>query len=269
MNLIQQVIHLLTHGRSDHPATLASIDEELFEDRERSYGSFELRKNQPWYLLTATGLVLSSVLAVVFVPIWMGWHLPKTQQRTIRTCAYPIPLPLDNRIAAQGQMISCNLLPKAKLKRVHYTLPLPTPENELLMDAEMDQEMKEFNPTGEELGNVWKDCNGCEEEATSKAPGIQEFVFVDQEPIPINLSKVQQQIPFPAGYPSGRVVVRVLVDEEGNTIKHVFIGNSEPLLMEALSPYLGSLKWKPAVQEGKVIPFWVNIPFVFRGMASR
>ncbi|MEM7369169.1 MAG: energy transducer TonB [Bacteroidota bacterium] len=245
MNLIQQLFHLLTYGRSENPTSLASLDEEVFADREQSYGSFELRKNQHWYLLTATGLVLSSVLAIVFVPIWMGWNLPNKVKRHSTASITPW---IEQHHSSTYDFHTFDVFPPEERYICGTSILAMTYADHLPFSAPLYSEDMVDEPV---------------------APSIHEFIFADQEPIPLNLPQVQEQIPFPAGYPSGRVVVRVLVDTEGNTVKHVFISNSDPLLIEALSPYLGTLKWKPAIQEGKEIPFWVNIPFVFRGIAGK
>jgi TonB family protein len=99
-------------------------------------------------------------------------------------------------------------------------------------------------------------------------PDINAFIFAEQEPEPTNMAEIRQLI----GYPpeaveqniEGQVVVRVLVDENGKYIKHKTIVKGDPLLTSAVEARVDKLEFSPAVQGGKNIKFWVNIPFSFK-----
>jgi protein TonB len=105
------------------------------------------------------------------------------------------------------------------------------------------------------------------EEPKKKEPDINAFVFVQEEPKPINMDEVQAAV----GYPTvardadieGVVVVRVLVDEYGNYRKHRIIKTAHPVLSEAVESKIKMLRFTPAIQGGKPIAFWVNVPFRF------
>lgn len=99
--------------------------------------------------------------------------------------------------------------------------------------------------------------------------GIDGFVPVMQEPTPINMDSVVQVI----GYPrkavrkniQGQVIVRIMVDESGQYLKHQIIRPVHPILDEAIEAELPSLRFTPAIDaDGQAIKFWVNIPFNFR-----
>ncbi|MEM6344302.1 MAG: TonB family protein [Bacteroidota bacterium] len=104
--------------------------------------------------------------------------------------------------------------------------------------------------------------------AQNETPGINEFIFVDEEPKPTNLSEVRQAI----GYPEmaiqqnlqGNVVVRVLVDTTGDYLDHSVIASAHPVLGKAVEDRIAELKFSPAILKNKPIRFWVNIPFNFR-----
>lgn len=271
MNFIHSLLHLLKHGRSTQEIVYTSLDDELFAHRERAYGSYELRKNQSWYLLTATGLVLSSVLCLVFVPIWMGWHLPVIEKQSSRIIACPFgqippPPPPGPLIIPQGQMITCRLVPRKEIERVEFRIPQPASEVFLGKEENPATPTKPLQPTGIENGNTLQDCVDCKEESHSQFPEIHEFILVDEEPRPLNLSEIKRKIQFPHAHQSGRIVFRVLVDEKGKTVDHQVIRASEEIFIEAVAQHLDELRWTPALQEGRPIPFWVNIPFAFRGL---
>ncbi|MEL7340987.1 MAG: energy transducer TonB, partial [Bacteroidota bacterium] len=62
----------------------------------------------------------------------------------------------------------------------------------------------------------------------------------------------------------GNVVVRVLVDKRGNYDKHKIITQVHPILTKAVEEHIAKLQFTPAIQGGKPIKFWVNIPFNFK-----
>ncbi|MEL6592497.1 MAG: energy transducer TonB, partial [Bacteroidota bacterium] len=62
----------------------------------------------------------------------------------------------------------------------------------------------------------------------------------------------------------GNVVVRVLVDKRGNYDKHKIITQVHPILTKAVEEHISKLQFTPAIQGGKPIKFWVNIPFNFK-----
>lgn len=70
-------------------------------------------------------------------------------------------------------------------------------------------------------------------------PDPDQFILVDQEPTPLNLDEFNKKIGYPlllreAGI-IGKVVFRVLVDEEGNYVRHEVIKSPHPLLTAELN----------------------------------
>ena len=99
-------------------------------------------------------------------------------------------------------------------------------------------------------------------------PGINEYIFVEKEPAPINLKEIRETIGFPPAASElgleGSVIARVLVSDKGEYVKHKFIGKADTVLRSAVAEHIGGLKFEPALSEGKPVTFWVNVPFVFR-----
>ncbi|MEO0469368.1 MAG: TonB family protein [Bacteroidota bacterium] len=101
-----------------------------------------------------------------------------------------------------------------------------------------------------------------------KIPDVNEFVFADQEPDPQNLSEVREAI----GYPEearkanieGNVVVRILVDPDGNYVNHKLIAEADRSLGRAVELHVNKLRFTPAQVKGENIHYWVNIPFAFK-----
>ncbi|MEM6805223.1 MAG: TonB family protein, partial [Bacteroidota bacterium] len=104
--------------------------------------------------------------------------------------------------------------------------------------------------------------------AQDNEPGINDFIFVDKEPEPQNISEIRNAI----GYPEeainenieGTVVVRVLVDETGKYVKHEIVKEIHPALAKAVGDQVANINFTPAQQGEKAVKYWVNLPFPFK-----
>lgn len=99
-------------------------------------------------------------------------------------------------------------------------------------------------------------------------PEIDEFVYVDKEPVPVNLNEVRQSIEYPASAVEkgieGTVVVRVLVDQEGHYVKHQLVKSVSPELDAAVVARVSDLEFEPALKNEISLMYWFNVPFPFR-----
>ncbi len=99
-------------------------------------------------------------------------------------------------------------------------------------------------------------------------PDSKELVLVDAEPRPLNLAQIQQMIGYPDAAKKenlqGLVVVRVLVGQEGEYLRHEVIKDPTPILTQEVEKYLPALKMAPATKDGKPVNFWINVPFHFK-----
>ncbi|RMG24285.1 MAG: hypothetical protein D6730_12960, partial [Bacteroidetes bacterium] len=99
------------------------------------------------------------------------------------------------------------------------------------------------------------------------APGVHDFVFVTEEPEPLNLEEVRKLI----GYPmpaikrgiEGKIYCRILVDEKGHYVTHKFTRKAHPILMDAVNRHLAQLRFRPAYVYERPTSYWMNIPFEF------
>jgi len=99
-------------------------------------------------------------------------------------------------------------------------------------------------------------------------PGIDEFLITEREPRALNLDEVKKAIGYPliardAGI-EGTVVVRILVHKNGAYQRHELINAVHPILTRAVEAHISKLRFEPALQGGRTISYWVNIPFTFR-----
>ncbi len=94
-------------------------------------------------------------------------------------------------------------------------------------------------------------------------PQLHEFLLVNQEPIPLNISEILRNIGYPtlvheAGI-SLSAVFRILVDKDGSVMRIIGISGFQPWLPE-LGVQLRKLKFEPALKDGQPVRFWINIP---------
>ncbi|WNJ19605.1 energy transducer TonB [Pontibacter sp. G13] len=109
--------------------------------------------------------------------------------------------------------------------------------------------------------------------AQEEKPGINDFIFVDSEPVPTNLDQIRQQIGYPqAAVDSqieGVVIARVLVNQKGMPADHKIVKRVHPSLAKAVSDQIPLLKFTPAMLGGNPVMYWINIPFSFKMMTDR
>lgn len=93
------------------------------------------------------------------------------------------------------------------------------------------------------------------------------FQSVDKEPVPINVTEIAKQIQYPQTLKdkniSGRVIVRLLIDEKGKYVKHFVARSPDSLLTLEVEKVLPQFRCEPAMTRGKPVKCWVTIPFSF------
>ena len=264
----------------------ADLDQMVFEDRERGYGAFFLRKKYPLHLMIGTILIGFIALTGTFVPLLakqLGWVKEKEKvkfvQVKISMDELPPPPPMDEEKPPPPPPPK---VPPPQVKTVAFQIPEPVPEEEIDPDEPQTiatvEELQDApnlgfeNKEGDDAGVVFTgevDGDGdVPQVIVDNEPKIDEFISVEQEPAPVNMDDIQKLIGYPqiardAGI-QGQVVVRVLVDKKGRYSKHRIVKEIHPILAEAVEKHISKLNFTPAIQGGRPIKFWVNIPFNFK-----
>jgi TonB family protein len=92
-------------------------------------------------------------------------------------------------------------------------------------------------------------------------PGV--FIAVEVEPVLVTMEEpVYPDLAREAGV-SGDVLVRVLVGADG-FVTQAFVLVSVPMLDEAALTAARTAVFKPALQSGRPVPVWVNVPISFQ-----
>ena len=262
---------------------VANLDDMVFEDKERRFGAFFLRKNYPLHLFIATSLISLIVLTGTYGPLLADrYGFFAKEERRVREVKkivleeLPPPPPLNEDTPPPPPPPQA---PPPQVRTVEFRVPEPVPEEEAEENATMEEVQKlEEEPNfgaetkeGEDIGLPIGDLDGdgdVPEVIVDNDPGINEFISVEQEPVPVNIDDIKSLIGYPqiardAGI-QGQVVIRVLVDKTGNYDRHRIVKSVHPILDEAVEQHLSKLKFTPAIQGGRPIKFWVNIPFNFK-----
>jgi outer membrane biosynthesis protein TonB len=101
--------------------------------------------------------------------------------------------------------------------------------------------------------------------ATKNEPDPHAFILVECEPRPYNMTEIRTCI----GYPpiakkaeiEGKVILRVLIDEKGNYVRHIVYHDPHPILTKAVTDHISLLRCSPAIANGAPIKYWMTIPF--------
>ncbi len=263
----------------------ADLTEMVFEDRERRYGAYFLRKKYSLHLLIATTVALALLLVVVFAP-QIAFASEGDEHDNIRDTGIidladlpPPPLTEDDLPLPPPP-------PKPpipiQLQEIAFKIPDPKPVDEIEKEERIEEnnmldtvkavistKSVEGDPT-DIFNTIPGEGSGPPAVIQDEDPKVDDFVFVSEEPKTLNMDDVRKLIGYPdiardAGI-EGMVVVRVLVDEQGNYRKHKMIKKIHPILADAVEKNLHKLKFTPAIQGSKPIKFWVNIPFRFELM---
>ncbi|MCB0843259.1 MAG: hypothetical protein KDE26_08410 [Bacteroidetes bacterium] len=132
------ILNTFNHGwqaavKKYRSITSTSLDEMLFENREKEYGAYMLRKNYPWHLVTALTVVILVFLYLCFLPVFMGWlaKYRSPQPTGIKYVPKEISLHKEEK---KGFITpaSNTFMSKADLEgiRVYFQIPKPSVEVE-------------------------------------------------------------------------------------------------------------------------------------------
>jgi protein TonB len=104
-------------------------------------------------------------------------------------------------------------------------------------------------------------------EQNNRIPDEKEFIMADQRPQPVNLMDIKKAIGYPpiardAGI-EGEILINILINEEGNYMKHVVKTPGNALLVREIEKHVAQLRFTPAIRKQKAIKFWIIVPFKF------
>ncbi len=286
--------HNITENNVGVKVIYADLDELVFRNRNKEYGAYLLRKLEPKILRRATLIGVLAFLIAFSAPKIKNLieaNMPKEEVKKkkityaelgepppINKEEEPPPPPPPQKLPEPPKKASVKFVPPKVVEDEKVEEPEETIANvDTLQKVDPGLENVEGDPDavedidfGDVEGTGDAPVEVKEPEKKEEEPNPYEFVLVEKEPAPVNMDDIKQRIGYPpqakeAGI-EGIVTVRVLVDENGNYVKHIVLNSPHPILTKAVEKELPKLKFTPGIQAGKPIKVWVNIPFRFKLM---
>lgn len=243
------------------------FDEIIFENRNKEYGAYDLRKRY----LAATSI---SVLGVVAISITFVLILSFTMERETKAKnpdGIIIIIRTDPTLLDPNKIIPAEPeKPKPVSFRPVYTAPVVVEKvdsSDIVMPATGSLDSVKNRPV---------DAIIVSDEKTD--------AIIPVEPEPRNF--VEEMPTFPGGseallrlisasikYPQeavdngiqGRVTLRFVVSSDGSVKRVEILRGVHPVLDEEAIRVVSALpKWKPGKQNGKAVPVWFSVPVTFQ-----
>jgi protein TonB len=254
----------------------------LFEGRNKSYGGYELRRKYPTRMRNAGIIGISVIILAVAAPAIASLLKPKEKAAPVAmmkevTLAEPPPVdpkkpppPPPPAEPPPPVKPTVKFTPPVIKKDEEVKEDEKPPEQEELKDASAGVKTQEGDPNGIDPGIVDNPGTGTGVVEAPPPPKEEIFTYVEQMPeagfdINAYLSKTIQYPPSAReANISGRVVLKFVVDENGNigniqVVKGIGGGCDE----EAKRAVAAMPKWKPGKSNGKPVKVYFTLPVKF------
>lgn len=264
----------------------ADLDEIVFKSRNREYGSYALRKQINRRTLIGFIAASSFFITAMAMPAIIAALTPEEEVTAVakRKISYaeltepppidekkPPPPPPDATPPPPPQKAQVKFIPPTIVKDEEAKPEETIVSVDTFKKSNVDAGVKnvEGDPNALFLvGDAEGEGEGPVEIVEDKEPTPDDFIAVEKEPAPVNMENIKKAIQYPpslreAGI-TGKVILRILVDKEGNYNKHVVVRQAHPAFTTEVVKHLKDLKFTPGIQAGKPIKVWVTIPFDFK-----
>ncbi len=227
------------------------------------YGAYEMKAKYQRNFLSATGMTVGFVLAILLT-FWVIKMIQDDEQifvapTVIKTIADLGPPPTIVQKPPQVQVTQPNVaVPKVGIPTPVAEEDAPTDDVVLATKDELaDIVPPDIASSGD--GDIKVDIK---EEDYIPAPG--EFQALEQQPEIIkSILPEYPRFAKDAGL-EGKVIMWGLVDKDGNVIEtKPYKPSGTASLDEAAAKALMQYKFKPGIQNGRPVKCWVSVPFVF------
>jgi periplasmic protein TonB len=247
-----------------------SLDDIVFASREKSYGSYYLRKRYGKYLFFSFSVALGLVLIVCLSTLYESYRrLHEMQQMR----PYVLFEPQKNAINELSQNVVPPPPPPAKEYEDEASVKIVEEEPPII---KKQIEKDELDTTERRDSLLFQQSI----ESTVYGDGNPDLMYYEVEEMPQfpgGLAGLQAYISRNTMYPeeamrrriSGTVIVRFCIEADGTV--------SKIALSKAINPVLDSVsvqairrmpRWRPGRQHGKSVKVWYTIPINFVPMKS-
>lgn len=255
----------------------------IYEGRNKSYGSYELRRNYPkrvgkaMIFLAAVGIGIAAYGVVSNRPKTVTAPPPKPK---ITEMAMVEPPPIDPKTPPPPPPPA---EPPPPVKPTVKFTPPVIKKDEEVKETEKPPEMKELKDASAGVKTVEGDITGIDpgiidKPGTGTGTAVVEAappppaVFTSVEQMPEPTVDVQRWLAENVNYPDqareagieGRVVIKFVVSEDGSVTEAVVErGVNGSLDAEALRAVKRMPKWRPGKQNGKAVKVYYRVPVKF------
>jgi periplasmic protein TonB len=244
------------------------FDEIIFENRNKEYGAYNLRKS---YLATS-GLSLLGVLAsVTTLIIILSFTVEKETRARPVIDTFSIPPPEPTLFVPKNILPPDPEVPKPKVSAPMYTAP------EIVDKLEStDRGMASMGYIDSIINRPVDKVVSVEQVPDPVIPPDESIPYVSVQEMPVFpggnqtlLRFIAEAIKYPeeaaANGIQGRVTVSFVVSSDGSVKKVTVIQGIHPSLNEEAIRVVSSLpKWKPGRQNGKEVPVIFSVPVNFK-----
>jgi periplasmic protein TonB len=245
---------------------IPEFDEIIFENRNKAYGAYILRKN---YKSVASFSILAGVALVVILVLSLTVNpeevtaTPRTNQVVIiKTQAYKpdFEIPKPEKAPARIENLIRNLKPVVTDDTSKVTDYIPTVEEIIETNK---------NPDVNDTGRVYKEITN------DVIPFVEEpRVFVEEMPeFPGGAGELLRFVMGNIIYPEdalqnniqGKVFIKFVVNKDGSVDRIEVTKGVDPALDKEAVRVIGLLpKFNPGKQNGVPVPVWFTIPVAFK-----
>ncbi len=249
-----------------------NLDDLVFEQKNKEYGAYTLRKSYKKYLTIAMWIAIFLVLVVTIGPTIYKLINPEKEvvnhaRKIVITELAPPP-----SIGEKKEVVPIEAPPPLK-STIKFTPPVIKPDEQVKEEFVTVDQLKEVDPgvsteKGVETG-VDYSLIETEQKVVNEEKPPAYFVAVEEMPEPIGgIQAIQEKIVYPeiakrAGV-EGKVYVLAFVDENGTVTKAQIIKGIGAGCDEAAKEAVLKTKFKPGKQRGTAVKVQVSIPIVFK-----
>lgn len=274
----------------------ADLNDIIFDDRNQAYGAYYMRKAYPktvWNAFyIATSIILAALLFAYYSqkqPIqsdsdsgliqFTEVNLPPKPPVTPKVATPITPEKKQEKLNFKEEKAPAKGMDTQKLDKI---IADPNANQDAtIADNSLFKNKQPGTETTDSIGNNMLGGNphgnpedGNPEDKEVAAPPSKKKVEPDPfevhlgtMPKPSNLDEIQKLIGYPREAAEnglqGKVDFKVLVDENGEYLKHITLKQTHPIFEKACAKHLKSLKFEPGKMGDQAVKVWVVIPFRF------
>jgi periplasmic protein TonB len=252
-----------------------TLEEMIFENRNRAYGAYFLRNHKAKYLIIAFLITILAVSSTIIVPFINAVNnFGKVVVLDFQTHCGPIPIvPKDFIKPPVAPSIPTPPAPTSIIRQSVYTVPKignnETPDNQL-------PTMNSLNTIVNRPVNI--DTNNYGNTASDPAIDFSPdpIVFAPAEPASFkdgDLNTFREWVQVNIVYPQidiengieGRLFVEFCINKKGEIVEIKVLNNIDPSLeKETLRVLKSAPRWRPAKQGGYEVKQQFHMPVIFK-----